>query len=90
MKIKVIMPVGDIPLGTTVTKLTGKKEYLIRDEFRIYEDDSNYAVTAKSGTRFMVSDDGNVECVPADYEALWHVDAETLMNYLDDMLTEDK
>jgi len=36
----VILQVGHIPVGSVVTKITGEKEYIVRDEIKICADES--------------------------------------------------
>lgn len=85
---KVILPAEVIPVGATVTKVTGQKEYILRDDIKIYgstsedQKDMMRELRADKGTRFMVAEDGNINIVAGGTELLWHVDAEGLYRYM--------
>jgi len=85
---KIILPAQAIPAGSTVTKITGQKEYILRDDIKIFgsinpdQQDMLRELRADKGTRFMVSADGNISIVAGDSELLWHVDADQLYRYM--------
>jgi hypothetical protein len=84
---KVILPVYEIPIGSTVTKITGDKEYIIKDKIIVYGD-PNLTKELKSddSTRFLVSKNGdlNISVISWDKEMLWNVSDEELYRYLYD------
>lgn len=82
---KVIMSVGEIPIGSTVSKITGEKQYIIQDKIKVYGD-SALEKELKSGdnTRFLlaVTDSFCIEVVSHDKEMLWRVSEKDLYQYL--------
>jgi len=85
---KVILPAQAIPAGSTVTKITGQKAYILRDDIKIYgsvnpeQQEMLRELRADKGTRFMVSSDGNISIVAGESELIWHVDADELYRYM--------
>ncbi len=85
---KVILPAEAIPLGSTVTKVTGAKPYILRDDIKIYgstseeQKETMRELRADKGTRFMVANDGNINIVAGETELMWHVHAEELYRYM--------
>ena len=58
-KVKILLKVKDIPDGTTVTKLTGTKEYEISSKFAVYGPNrESEPVKLEDGCKFMLSMDG--------------------------------
>lgn len=81
---KVILEAQDVPLGSTVTKKTGEKEYRITDRIKIFgENISQKEIIADDGTRFLVADVGNVNVISGRTELVWHIDDDDLYHYLD-------
>lgn len=81
------MPVQDIPLGSTVTKKTGEKEYTLRDDIKIWgstqeQTENLRELKADDGTRFLISKNGDISIISGETEMLWHVDNQTLYNFL--------
>lgn len=86
---KLIIPIRDIPLGSAVTKVGGTKPYIVRDCVKIYGDsDANRQreIRADDGTRFLVSDTGDITVVAGDTEHLWIVSDHNLYEYLTDQI----
>ena len=79
---KIILRSIDIPLESTVSKVTGTKEYIIKDRIRIFGDDSKRELLAIDGTRLLISDRGDANSVTAETELIWHTDVDTLKRYL--------
>ncbi len=81
---KLILNASDIPLGSTVTKITGEKEYILRDELKVYGENSTEprSLKASKGTVFMVSDHGDANAVSGDTKLAWIVDKEELLSWL--------
>jgi hypothetical protein len=92
MKLQIAMRASEIPDGSTVTKLSGEKEYLLRKEIRFF----NYAeknkeartflgkqrVIAEKGTAFLVSD-GYINIIPDTKRLLWHTTFDDLQLYIE-------
>ena len=83
MEIKVVLPARDIPLGETVTKVTGEKPYKLIDTVKFYGDDAPENVVAEKGVLFLVSE-GQINIIPADKELAWRVDEMDLLYWLQD------
>ncbi len=86
MIMKILMAAQDIPLGSIVTKRTGDKLYTVREGIKIYgtpEQQSTREIKCDDGTRFLISETGDISIVSNDTELLWHVSDEDLYSYLD-------
>lgn len=69
--LKIILPAGEIPLGSTVTKKTGTKEYLLKDRLRVFgETGDRREIVAQPGCVFLVSE-GDANAIPSTTEMLW-------------------
>lgn len=85
---KVLIEAKEIPVGGIVTKKTGEKQYIIRDDIKIYgstgpeQTETLRELRADRDTRFMVSEDCTINIISGNTELLWHVDAEELYRYL--------
>ena len=85
--IKVLLPASMIPVGSTVTKRTGEKEYQIVDKLRIFgPENERKELNAADGCRFLTTFGGDTNMVSRDTILGWNVDAWKLRNYLDDYL----
>ena len=85
---KVITKVGDIPIGSTVTKATGAVQYIIQDKLIIYGEPKQ-EINALAGTRFMVPKEQNawskgINAVPISMEVAWLIEEYELYEYLDE------
>ena len=83
---KIIVPAIEIPAGEQVTKVTGSKHYIIKDELRIYDEDSVAPrnLVALAGTRLLVGDDGNANAISAHTELVWVASIQSVRNYVND------
>lgn len=88
---KVLIQARSIPVGSSVTKKTGEKPYTLRDDVKIYgatreQGEAKSAemreLKADEGTRFLISQNGDISIISGDVELLWHVSEETLYEYL--------
>ena len=80
---KVLMPVSEVPIGSTITKKTGEKEYTVREKIRIFGDNTHQKeICADDNTRFLISDNGDINVISGDTEVLWLVTSEKLYQYL--------
>jgi len=85
MKIKVILPLGNIPLHSRVTKITGTKVYVVLGEFRLYRADGTPEIMkCDNGCRFLIPMDNaeSITIVSMDKEYIWEVDSDMLKKYL--------
>lgn len=82
---RVLLPAGDIPLGSTVTKRSGETEYVLRDALRIYGPDKQVqTISAQGGACFLVSPSGDATAISATTLLLWSVeDEEYLLSWLE-------
>jgi hypothetical protein len=84
MKIfKLLLPSNEIPLGSTVTKPTGEKKYILRNEIKIYGS-KEQIIKADEHSRFIVSDNGDINSVGDTSILCWHVDKDELIEYLNE------
>lgn len=69
--VKIILAASDIPLGRTVTKKTGTKEYVLLDKLRVFgENGERREIKALPGALFLVCD-GDANAIPSSTELLW-------------------
>ena len=94
--IKVLLPLSQIPVGSTVTKQNGTKEYKVQDVLKIYTNapvKGLPSVCAQDGTRFLLSKNpdqlGDVNVYSGDTEMLWVVTLEEFKEWLDGKLEEE-
>lgn len=83
--ILVILPALEIPIGSTVTKRTGAKEYVLKDKVRFFSDDvaQRKEITAAKGVLYLIND-GDINIIPADLELIWITESDELLEYLED------
>jgi len=94
MEVKVLLPAGKIPLGATVTKRTGKKQYKLLGRLRMFpaplpkaereaggEKPAVQEIRAEPGVLFLVSD-GDANAIKATTELMWTTTAEELVYHL--------
>jgi len=75
------MSAKEIPLGSTVTKKTGDKAYILKDKIRIYGDPSlQKEIKADENVRFLVGE--SIVMITDNVELLWHVSDLDLYHYL--------
>jgi hypothetical protein len=86
---KVLMQAYDIPLESSVTKKNGEKKYTIRDRVKIFGDtdpERQKELVADDGTRFLVSEKGDINVIAGETELVWHIEMERLHDFLDSKL----
>lgn len=88
-KIKIIIQAENIKDGTVVTKITGKKEYIIRRNIKIYGDNRK-EIKCDDGFIFLVDSNGNIDMISNDKELLVQIEPEDLMYDIANSLEEDK
>jgi hypothetical protein len=93
--IKVIVPLGDVPLGATITKRTGTQQFIVANRIRIFSDSKTELnpkgkpkkecreIAADENVRFIVHRGTDITAMPVDTEVVWFADASDLMDYLD-------
>lgn len=84
---RLIIPASEIPIGSTVTKRTGSKEYTIMDRIIIHESCPRpRIITAEDGCRFLIDpiSPGNVSTVTAETELAWVTDKFRLQDFLEE------
>jgi len=83
---KLILPAREIPVGSTVTKVTGNVTYVIRDSIKIYgTPEVQQEIKATDGVRFIVNERGDINAVSGNTELAWVVSTEQLSRWLDDI-----
>jgi hypothetical protein len=85
-KIKVIMPVRDIPEGSEVTKPIGNKQYRLLREIRIFGDEP-LNIKADDGSAF-IGVDAYFNVVSADQELAWVTTIEEFCIHVDNELRD--
>lgn len=82
---KVILRASEIPDESTVTKLTGKKEYILRSSVKIYGTVPVQEIKAELGAKFIVSENGNVNAIPGTVELVVKLDRYQIIELLEDL-----
>jgi len=85
---KVIMKAREIPLGSTITKIRGAKEYIINDRIRIFDTEFK-EIKSSDGARFITSGNADINVVSCDSELVWHVEPRALIEYLETSEEDD-
>jgi len=84
---KLLIEAKQIPNGATVSKKTGDCVYTLRDEIKIWGTctpenmDTLKELRSDKETRFMISENGNINVVSGDKELLWHASNEELYRF---------
>jgi hypothetical protein len=86
MEVTVILPLYRIPEGERVTKRTGTKEYIVRDQLRIYgldeeeDPDGVRYLNAGAGGRFLVDpENGNANVWESKRPVVWKTTVDELV-----------
>ncbi len=79
---RVILEAGLIPVGSTVTKITGEKRYTLLDELRVFgpRGESQH-IMPYDQSRFIVADH-IAHSVSQTTELVWHVERDELIEFL--------
>ena len=81
--IEVILHAGDIPLGSTVRKVTGTRTFTLVDRIKLYEDGDCRELTVDPSCRILMSRNGNTHNVIGNQKKLvWIADSDDLMGCL--------
>lgn len=86
--IDVLLPAGDIPDGSTVTKRTGAKEYTLKQKIKIYADkDSGTSpqVLEADGVKYLTGD-GAINAISDNVVLVWKTTTGELHSFLDKLL----
>lgn len=93
-KIKVLMKVSDIPIGSTVIKKTGEKgekEYRVKDSLMIYAvNKGNQEIRSEGGSRFLIDSNGDASVIDGSVEMLWVVRIRDLYDFLDECINGEE
>lgn len=77
--LKVIAPLGDIPVGSTVTKIGGHKEYVVRDRLTVYDENgTQQTIYANDGSLYLTDGSGYINAYGFGKELVWHTSIEDL------------
>ena len=79
---KVLLPAGQIPDGTVVTKRTGTKPYTLKESVKVYGEPSQRQEIKGDGVRFLVSADGGINAVSETVELLAELDDDEIQELL--------
>ena len=72
--LKVIAKLGDIPVGSTVTKIGGSVEYIVKAKLTVYNEavGTNTDLFAGEGCLFLVGTAGAINAFGLEKELIWH------------------
>ncbi len=83
---RLTMKAGDIPVGSLVTKVTGKKQYRLHEVVNVYSKHPETCSAQKlhhEGVRFLMDMEGlYIEAIPATLELSWQVSEDELLRHL--------
>lgn len=80
---RLLLPASEIPLGSSVTKRTGEKRYTLRDILWLPNmGGESKKIVANDGSRFLVSENGDVNVVSGTTELLWWVEESLLISFV--------
>lgn len=85
LSLRILLPAGEIPSGSVVTKRTGEKEYTLVQEVTIYGPEKNQERIIKSdeNSRFLDSGNGQFNAVGSQTLLLWRAERWELQEYLE-------
>lgn len=80
-RISVLLAASAIPVGSTVTKRTGEKEYTLRSSVKVYG--QNIEIKADPGTIFLIDTrTGDANAIPSSTVLMWTTTTERLWEWL--------
>lgn len=87
---KLLIKIGEIPIGSKITKRTGEKIYEVRDKIVIYAEEGCVKplneIKASPGTKLLVSTDPQysfaIVVVPDTLEVVWELTDDELKEFL--------
>ena len=80
MNLSVVIPLGEVPDGETVTKLTGSKPYIVSRSVKLYSEVqgvSNKVIEPDPSCVFMIGD-SSINIASATKKVLWQTNLERL------------
>lgn len=81
--VRLLVPLGDVPLESRVTKRSGEKIYCVRNHIRVFTSGKDTQVIESDvGCRFLVSDNGDVNAMGCTTPVLWYADPQAVAEYL--------
>ncbi len=85
--IKLILPAGEIPVGSVVTKKNGEKQYTLKDKIRIFDANQNTTtINASDGTKLLVADTGDANVIKDDVELVWEAEEYQVISYVENRI----
>lgn len=83
LTLKVILPAALIPLGSTVSKRTGRAQYTLGDRLRLFSpNEAKKEIIAQEGTRFLIGT-GDANAISDTTELVWEINEEDLLFWLE-------
>ena len=86
--VKVLLPASMIPIGSRVTKPTGTKGYILKDEVRIYHAPDGLPSSLKSEGILFITDGTSFNAIRDDAILGWVLTGEELFHHLNDCREE--
>ncbi len=88
--ISVILPAEVIPPNSIVTKLNGTKEYQLVKHINVWLNGKIVnKISSDDNTKFILQTDGNANVVTNDTQLIWKTNADTLFQFLENILDPD-
>jgi hypothetical protein len=88
-EVRLILAAGEIPVGSTVTKVKGQKPYVIKNEVVIYNPgEAKTVIPAADGVRFLFDEQGNINAINAQVDLVWMASARQAFEWLGRALEE--
>ena len=86
---KIILPAGEIPIGSRVTKRTGTSTFKLIDMVQIYSDikgEPSKKIRADEGVRFLigVNGGGDINAISDKTELCWITSRDELLDFLEE------
>lgn len=88
---EVLLPAGDIPDGSTVTKRTGAKEYILKHKIKIYADKNSGTtpqVLEADGVKYLTGD-GAINAISDNVVLIWKTTTGELHRFLDEIINPE-
>ncbi len=78
MKLKLIIPLGEVPMGSQVRKISGSKLHTVKDRIIIYGAVPPQIIHAVNDCVFLIGQCGEINAHSKTKEVVWETDLETL------------
>lgn len=88
---KIILPAGEIPLESKVSKIGGTKQYILKGDLRFHNKDGKreFLLKPSDDVRYLCGDAGDIMAVYCLTELMWYCEYEELKYYLYDKYEAD-